>query len=42
VNGTPTFFINGRRYEGRWADEGAFIRTLQEAAEHAHHVNESS
>jgi protein-disulfide isomerase len=29
VNGTPTFFINGSRYEGSWANEEAFIRALR-------------
>ena len=33
VNGTPTFFINGSRYEGSWANEKAFIHALQEAAQ---------
>jgi protein-disulfide isomerase len=33
VNGTPTFFINGSRYEGSWANEKAFIDALQEAAQ---------
>lgn len=28
VNGTPTFFVNGERYDGRWEDEGAFTRAL--------------
>ena len=32
VNGTPTFFVNGERYEGSWANEEAFIRTLQASA----------
>ena len=32
VNGTPTFFVNGARYEGSWADEQAFIRALRDAA----------
>ncbi|MHB1168292.1 MAG: DsbA family protein [Longimicrobiales bacterium] len=32
VNGTPTFFLNGVRYDGRWTDEPAFIRALQDAA----------
>jgi protein-disulfide isomerase len=32
VNGTPTFFINGDRYEGPWADEVRFIRALGDAA----------
>ena len=31
VNGTPTFFVNGARYEGSWANEEAFIRALQNA-----------
>jgi protein-disulfide isomerase len=35
VNGTPTFFINGVRYDRAWADEGQFIRALREAAEGA-------
>ncbi|HEU4563695.1 MAG TPA: thioredoxin domain-containing protein [Gemmatimonadaceae bacterium] len=33
VNGTPTFFINGERYDGTWADERAFLHALREAAE---------
>ncbi len=32
VNGTPTFFINGERYNGPWADPIRFVRALQEAA----------
>lgn len=32
VNGTPTFFINGERYNGSWANEEAFIGALREAA----------
>jgi formate-nitrite transporter family protein len=32
VNGTPTFFINGERYDGSWANEEAFIRALHDAA----------
>jgi protein-disulfide isomerase len=35
VNGTPTFFINGTRYDGSWANEKAFIGTLREAASKA-------
>jgi protein-disulfide isomerase len=31
VNGTPTFFVNGKRYEGSWANEEAFIGTLRNA-----------
>jgi protein-disulfide isomerase len=30
VNGTPTFFVNGARYEGTWANEESFIRALRE------------
>jgi protein-disulfide isomerase len=32
VNGTPTFFVNGSRYDGSWANAEAFIRTLRDAA----------
>jgi len=32
VNGTPTFFINGRRYEGPWADEEKFASALRKEA----------
>jgi protein-disulfide isomerase len=32
VNGTPTFFINGERYNGPWADQIRFIGALQDAA----------
>jgi protein-disulfide isomerase len=32
VNGTPTFFINGARFEGDWTDVPAFVVTLQKAA----------
>ncbi len=32
VNGTPTFFVNGERYEGSWANEEVFIRVLRDAA----------
>ena len=35
VNGTPTFFINGTRYDGSWANEEAFIRALRDAARQA-------
>jgi len=33
VNGTPTFFINGTRFEGEWTNASAFIDALEEAAE---------
>jgi protein-disulfide isomerase len=32
VNGTPTFFINGERFDGDWTDVDAFTRALDEAA----------
>ncbi|HEX5829554.1 MAG TPA: thioredoxin domain-containing protein [Gemmatimonadaceae bacterium] len=35
VNGTPTFFVNGERYDGTWSDEGRFLRDLRAAAESA-------
>jgi protein-disulfide isomerase len=36
VNGTPTFFINGMRYDGNWADAAEFIQALSEAAAQVH------
>jgi len=33
VNGTPTFFINGRRFEGDWSDPNAFATALEAAAQ---------
>ena len=35
VNGTPTFFVNGTRYDGSWANGEAFIRALHDAARQA-------
>ena len=35
VNGTPTFFVNGERFDGSWANDKAFIDTLREAAQQA-------
>jgi len=32
VNGTPTFFVNGERYDGSWANKEAFISALRNAA----------
>lgn len=32
VNGTPTFFVNGYRYDESWANAEAFIEALREAA----------
>jgi protein-disulfide isomerase len=36
VNGTPTFFINGARFEGDWTNFREFAAAL-EAAAHAGH-----
>ena len=32
VNGTPTFFVNGVRYDGDWRDVRSFVTALREAA----------
>jgi protein-disulfide isomerase len=32
VNGTPTFFVNGERYDGSWANQEGFIRAVGETA----------
>jgi protein-disulfide isomerase len=32
VNGTPTFFANGRRYDGNWSDPDAFLADLRSLA----------
>jgi protein-disulfide isomerase len=32
VNGTPTFFVNGARYEGDWSDLASFVDALEHAA----------
>jgi protein-disulfide isomerase len=37
VNGTPTFFVNGERYDGSWANEEGFIRALR-----LHNVDDSA
>jgi protein-disulfide isomerase len=31
VSGTPTFFINGQRFDGNWQDEEAFASALEDA-----------
>ena len=31
VNGTPTFFVNGRRFDGNWSDPTAFASALHAA-----------
>ena len=36
VNGTPTFFINGVRYDGNWADATEFVQVLTDAATRVH------
>jgi protein-disulfide isomerase len=33
VNGTPTFFINGARYDGDWLDLDNLVGALEQAAE---------
>lgn len=30
VRGTPTFFVNGRRFEGDWTDPNALSEALQD------------
>jgi protein-disulfide isomerase len=35
VNGTPTFFINGVRFDGDWTDADAFARALGDAGARA-------
>ena|GEM_PF-3583692 len=35
MNGTPTFFMNGERYDGSWANQVAFINRLREATRQA-------
>jgi len=32
VNGTPTFFVNGQRFEGDWTSVDGFAAALEEAA----------
>ncbi len=32
VNGTPTFFVNGERYDGDWTDVQSFVAALRAAA----------
>jgi protein-disulfide isomerase len=32
VNATPTFFINGVRFDGDWIDADAFARALEDTA----------
>ena len=39
VNGTPTFFVNGTRYDGDWSDVLAFAAALEAAARRAGRVS---
>jgi protein-disulfide isomerase len=39
VNGTPTFFINGERFDGDWTDKTAFASALEDAASKLREVN---
>jgi protein-disulfide isomerase len=32
VNGTPSFFINGVKFDGNWTDEDEFVAALERAA----------
>ncbi len=32
VNGTPTFFINGERFDGNWIDPAEFVSAIRAAA----------
>jgi protein-disulfide isomerase len=41
VNGTPTFFINGVRWDGAWTEEAEFFLALREAADDAGVAGES-
>jgi protein-disulfide isomerase len=36
VFGTPTFFINGVRYDGNWMDSSEFLQVLSSIPAHAH------
>ena len=38
VNGTPTFFVSGRRFSGDWTDPTAFAAALHEAARAGTHT----
>lgn len=33
VNGTPTFFVDGRRFDGDWTDPEAFLEFIESAGE---------
>src|SRR5512140_3523197 len=36
VNGTPTFFVNGERYDGNWTETHAFLTALRAAFNSEH------
>jgi protein-disulfide isomerase len=36
VNGTPTFFVNGERFDGNWTDPAEFVQVLLDAAALSH------
>lgn len=36
VNGTPTFYINGSRYDGDWSNANEFMQALTDAASQVH------
>ena len=36
VNGTPTLFINGVRFDGNWSDAAGLVEALNEAATQVH------
>ncbi len=36
VNGTPSFYINGAKYEGAWDDERAFLQDLKSLLKKVH------
>lgn len=39
VNGTPTFFVNGTRFDGDWTDPTEFMSMLAQVAEHPNLVS---
>jgi protein-disulfide isomerase len=42
VNGTPTFFINGERFEGDWSSVSSFAATLEAIAAGSHPLTQES
>jgi protein-disulfide isomerase len=41
VNGTPTFYINGKRYDKSWDEETLLSTIKQEISDNDHHLNSS-